>query len=228
MGIPSFRARMGDPVSTTDMTSISLGHPVVEQFQVRAAAEIEQAPTGEQAAAAVTRLFRSHHEAAAARERGLAADLQAIAADDTAKNAMLEQVSRSVGREVEVSARMAARLDWYRRVVEQVRDLAESLNVAQPEVAERIGQALNAPAPPPGGPVVTVIIAFVPDMRWRLGWFQKGGEGEMSALPFAGWALVADSAGGRGQRPQAAFLVGGRLYPLTELERRQMILARME
>lgn len=131
---------------------------------------------------------------------------------------MLKQVTASISRQAIVSAERAAHLQRHQEVERDVRELAAEIRRRYPELAARI-EAVCDTDMPASGPCRPVVVAFVPDTRWRLGWFSDPGTAFTDrSLPFAGWMLTADTARAIGQRPEAAFVVDGRPVGLSMLQ----------
>lgn len=217
---------MGDPVTIS-----TCADPTVSHFRSQIVTEIEHATTGSDAADAIARVFTAHHDAAVARESALRTEVRSLAGELSTYSAMLQQVSRAAGGDMEATARALADARRHQDALEAARELLDgwpSDDVALSQVAREMRVLVDIPATlAPTRPVRSVIIAMVPDQRYRVGWFHCGGESEPRPLAFAGWALVA-TPGGRAGVPEGAFLMGGRVWPLTELERHEYMLERME
>lgn len=204
--------------------------PAVEAFYGTVIQALEDGPDGASSATVITGAFHRQHQAHVQREHALTSDVRRLSADDTTKAAMLSYASRSTSRLMDECVRLAGRLHAHQDVESRVHDLAGQLDETHPGIAEQLRDALMsiaAPAPPAHGPT---ILAFVPDPRWRTGWFRRSDrpEGALEPLPFAGWAMVASVPETPAQAVEAAFLSGGTWMTKSEFLVRGMTLVRVD
>lgn len=203
--------------------------PTVTLFRSQVAMEIEHAGDGNDAVEAITRIFSAHQEAHHARETGLREEVRALSGELRTHSAMVAQVATAAGRDLAVGARQAAAAAGARRALAAAQELLDGWpeeDTSLSRAAAELRQVLADQDVPPVA-ARTEVIALVPDPRHSVGWFHAGGEADARALPFVGWALVANSAG-RAGAPEGAFLMGGRIWPLSELERREWMLSHVE
>lgn len=200
--------------------------PVVTTFRARVAVELERS-AGSDAVETITTLFAEHRRAAHAMEDGLRDDLRGMAGELRTSHGMLQQMATSAAADLQANARALAAAGRARQAVQAVLDVLDDSAVPQ-DVRDRAHQAssdiLGDQDPTP--PARTVVLSLMVDTRYKAGWFSTP-DGAHRILPFLGWALTATS-GGRSGAPEGAFLLGGRTWPLSELERREMSLSRME
>lgn len=198
----------------------------VAHFRREMAHCVEHAVDGVTIVDAAAKLYAASMEGAEARETSLTQEVARAHADDRTKAHMLAHIQRTVAREVEIAARQAAHINRYRDVETKLATLADQLQTEHPEIADRIHDALASPQPP-DLPARPVVVAFHPDTRYRCGWFRET-DGYPRSLAFAGWCLMAAAPSSTPQQPEAAFTLYGRPQPLSELERRGMVLVSLD
>lgn len=193
----------------------------VAHFEREVTTAVERSASGPDIVAVATDVFRSHAGAAEERVHAFQASVREAHRQLTQRDAMLGHLGATIGREVQVATRLAAKLAPLQEMATRVGTVADRVRREHPELARELDDALNVPSVEPETPPVTA--AFVPDNRWSSGVFVRAGQpgGPLFTLPFAGWVLTASlTPPGVRQTPEMAYLLNGRARGCTELESR--------
>lgn len=199
-----------------------------QEFRNAIALAIENGASGSDLLTSAVAVYARHARHHAQQLRARDAEIGRLTAESGHQAAMLGQISATISRQTMTAAERGAHLERHRHVEQEMLRLADEVQDEAPEVAARIRAVCDYPAAG-AGPARPVVVAFVPDSRWRTGWFSEPSAPAVKrAFPFAGWMLTADTARSVGQRPEAAFVVEGRPVGVGMLQEWGMTLSGLE
>ncbi|MFE4960429.1 hypothetical protein ACFRCW_42445 [Streptomyces sp. NPDC056653] len=202
--------------------------PVVAQFREYAAQTMSDYD-GPMAADRIAEMFAQHLTQHRAQISGLSADVRESAGQASVARALLEHTAAAVSREVAAGAEWCAQANRARHIDKQLLALESDLRAeGLTDTADRLGAAMSYPLIDTPSYVPPHAVAFIPDQRWRVGWFNTPNGAQRTAYPFAGWQLLHDPGHIAARQPEASFLVLGRMWALSELETRGYTLAHMD
>lgn len=216
-------------MTVTDITAPpKIDDPVVAQFR-EFAAEAMSDYDGPRAADRIAEMFAQHLTQHRAQISGLSHDVRESAGQASVARALLDHTAAAVSREVEAGAEWCAQAGRARNIEAQLLALESDLRAeGLTDTADRLGAAMAYPLIDTPSYVPPHAIAFVPDQRWRVGWFDTPNNVKRTAFPFAGWQLLHDPGHVMARQPEAAFLVSGRMWAISELETRGYRLAHLD